>query len=249
MALLPTNKSQPKQNLGEFRILAYGAPKVGKTTWASKFPAAIFLCTEAGHNAVEVYKVDVPSWEVLLEACREITEAKHGFETLVVDTLDNMWQLCRDYICRRYKVEFEGDLQYGKGYALVLNEFTRVINKLSMLPFGLVMISHADVEEIETRTGVRRKIVPSLKDKPRKLVLGLTDMILYIDMETGTSPDGKSFTRRVIRTQPSPYFEAGDRTGRLPEVIDLDYAKFVEAFNRGGQDKPAKASVSTPVKK
>ena len=35
----------------------------------------------------------------------------------------------------------------------------------------------------------------------------------------------------MIRTKPSLYYEAGDRTGRLPETIDLDFGKFLEAFN------------------
>jgi len=42
--------------------------------------------------------------------------------------------------------------------------------------------------------------------------------------------DGKPVGRRVIRTKPNVNYEAGDRTGRLPELIDLDFGKFVEAF-------------------
>jgi len=37
--------------------------------------------------------------------------------------------------------------------------------------------------------------------------------------------------RRVIRTKPSLYYEAGDRTGRLPETLDLDFGKFKESYN------------------
>jgi len=45
-----------------------------------------------------------------------------------------------------------------------------------------------------------------------------------------TGEDGKPLQRRVIRTKPHVNYEAGDRTGVLPEVIDLDFSKFVEAF-------------------
>ena len=37
--------------------------------------------------------------------------------------------------------------------------------------------------------------------------------------------------RRVIRTKPSLYYEAGDRTGRLPETLELDFGKFKESYN------------------
>lgn len=36
---------------------------------------------------------------------------------------------------------------------------------------------------------------------------------------------------RVVRTKPHPTYEAGDRTGRLPELLPLDYEHFVKAFN------------------
>ena len=35
----------------------------------------------------------------------------------------------------------------------------------------------------------------------------------------------------MIRTKPSLYYEAGDRTGRLPATLDLDFGKFIEAYN------------------
>jgi hypothetical protein len=47
----------------------------------------------------------------------------------------------------------------------------------------------------------------------------------------------------VIRTKPSLYYEAGDRTGRLPETIDLDFRKFLDAFNTAVAPlKPAAAA-------
>ena len=230
--ILPKEKSKPKTELTEFTIFGYGMPKIGKTTFAAGFPDAVFLATEAGHNALSIFKVDLPDWDAFLEACRELAEGQHNFRNIIVDTVDNLWLLCRNHICAKNKIEHEGDLAYGKGYALILNEFARVLMKLSMLPYGLVLISHATVQEIQTRTGPLHKIVPSLPEKPRKLILGMADMILFFDQDIVRTDDGKQTIRRVIRTQPSPNYEAGDRTGRLPDVIDLDYRKFVEAFGR-----------------
>ena len=241
--LLPKDKSIPKQDLSDFTIFLYGPPKAGKSTMASAFPGAMFLATEAGLNSLSTYKVDIDRWETLLEACRELAEGNHPFKTIVLDTTDNAWLLCRRYVCEKFKVDFEGDLSYGKGHAMVLSEFTRVITKLSMLPYGLVLISHAAVQEVQTRTGTMHKIVPSLPEKARKVILALADMILYCDIDVVRTDDGKQTIRRVIRTQPSPNYEAGDRTGRLPDVIDLDYRKFVDAFGR-----PAPTTVNTNKK-
>ena len=242
--LLPKEKSKPKTELSDFNIYCYGHPKGGKSTWASGFPNAVFLATEAGLNALSAFKVDIDHWEKFLEACNELAVGQHDFKNIIVDTADNAWFLCRRYICEKYKVDYEGDLSFGKGHSLVLNEFTRVITKLSMLPYGLVLISHASIQEIQTRTGAKHKTVPSLPEKPRKLILGLADMILYCDLETVSLPDGKQTIRRVIRTQPHPSYEAGDRTGRLPDVIDLDYDAFVRAFT--GNGAPDAKPKSTP---
>jgi hypothetical protein len=46
-----------------------------------------------------------------------------------------------------------------------------------------------------------------------------------------TGEDGKPVWQRVMRTKPSPNYDAGDRTGRLPEVIPLDFTSFMKAFN------------------
>jgi len=253
MTLLPTERTKARQELSEYTILIYGPPKVGKTTWASGFPNGIFLASESGHNAVEIFKVDIDRWETFLDACKELSGGKHKFENVIIDTIDNVWDLCRQYICQKHQIEHESELPYGRGYGLIVNEFTRVLNKLSMLPYGLVMISHADTQEIETRVGKRNKVVPSLKDKPRKLILGMTDIILYCDMESGADSEKTPFSRRIMHTQPSPFYEAGDRTGRLPDVIDLDFTKFLQAFNQdkaGGQEKTDPAlSESKPKKK
>lgn len=144
-----------------------------------------------------------------------------------------------EHVCQKFKIEHESDLGYGKGYALINNEFYRVLNKLSLLPYGLILISHSQEKELETRTGKLTRIVPTLPEKARKIVLGMVDMILFCDLEVTQGADGKPAHRRVIRTKPNVNYEAGDRTGRLPEIIDLDFAKFLQAF--AGPTMPAAA--------
>ncbi|MCZ2076067.1 MAG: ATP-binding protein [Bryobacterales bacterium] len=231
MPLLPTAKTQPKPNLADLTVLVYGQTKIGKSTFCSNADGALFLATEPGLNALDVYQVPIQSWDDLLNACAEIGEGKHAFKTIVIDTIDNAYKFCTEYILRKFKVEHESDLAYGKGYAIVNNEFQRVLTKLAFLPYGLFLISHAKEIEVETRTGKYTRIVPTLPEKARKIVLGMVDMVLFCDLEMVTGEDGAQSVRRVIRTKPSLYYEAGDRTGRLPETIDLDFRKFMDAFN------------------
>ena len=240
--VLPTKTTPKKQNLADLTVLAYGRSKIGKTTMCSQADGALFLATEPGLNALDVFQVPIQSWDQLLAACSEIAEGKHSFKTIVIDTIDNAYRMCAEHVCAKFKIEHESDLGYGKGWALINNEFHRVLTKLAFLPYGLFLVSHSVEREIETRTGKYTRIVPTLPDKARKIVLGMVDLILYCDLEAVTDEEGKTSYRRVMRTKPSPHYEAGDRTGRLPETIDLDFATFTEAFNRPAAKNTAQAA-------
>ncbi len=233
MSILPTHPTPPKRELSEFSILLFGDVKTGKTEFASHFPGAIFLASEAGQGSIECHRVAVDSWETFLAACGELAQGGHPFRTVIVDTVDALWLLCQRHICEQHKIQHELDVAYGKGYGLVFDEFRRVIGKLSHLGLGLVLISHAEREEIQGRTGAYHKAVPSLRDKVRRFLLGLCDLVLFCDTETDSGPDGQPVTRRVIRTKPSQHWEAGDRTGLLPETLPLDYHAFRAAFAAG----------------
>lgn len=244
--MLPKSKTPVKSGLSDLTVLMYGATKIGKSSMCSKAEETIFLATEPGLNSLEVYQVTIKSWDDLLNAAAELAEGNHVFKTVVIDTIDNAFKLCEEYICRKLNIAHQADAPYGKAWAMVAGEFQRVITKFAFLPYGLYFISHSQEIEIETRTGKYTKTVPTLPEKARKIVLGLVDMILYCDIETTTGPDNKVTARRVMRTKPSLYYEAGDRTGRLPDVIDLDYARFIEAYNAG--QNPAKPDNTKPTK-
>lgn len=228
--MLPTTKTPPKKRLADLTTLIYGPTKIGKSTWCAQADGAIFLATEPGLHSLETFQIPITTWDEMLAACADIAGGKHEFRTVVVDTVDNAFKLCADYVCRQNDVTHESELAYGKGYALIANEFLRVLTKLAFLPTGLFLVSHSQEREIETRTGRHIKTVPTLPDRPRQLVLGMADLVLFCDLEVQRDADGNPVYRRVMRTKPSIHYEAGDRTGRLPETIPLDYPSFLGAF-------------------
>ena len=237
--LLPAERTAPKADVSKEKILLYGAPKIGKSTFCANADHAVFLATEQGLDHLDVYKVDVPDWATLTNVLAEIAAGVHEFKTIVIDTVDNAWRFAEDYIRAKYGIDYEGDLGYGKGWALIRNEFTRVITKASMLPYGLMMTSHSTQISIDTRTGPIKRMVPTIPERARKLIMGMADMILYCDQVTVTEK-GVPVEQRVIRTKPSFFWEAGDRTGLLPETIPLNYAAFLTAYQQAVTAKDKK---------
>jgi hypothetical protein len=245
---LPTEATKPVTELGKQTILLYGSPKLGKSSFASKAPGSLFFECEPGLNHLEVFKVPTYSWEAFLEACKLVAKGDHNFKTIVIDTVDNAFKMCSDYVCAKHGIEYEGDMGHGKGWALVKNEWHRVLTRLASLPYGLIMISHAIDKTIETRTGEYTKTTPSLPDRARNVVLGLVDIILFGDSIAKKDAAGNVTIERVVRTKPHPTYEAGDRTGRLPELLPLDYEQFMKAFNspaRGSETGTGSAAKSS----
>ena len=125
MDLKNLEKSKIVSTLLEQKFLVYGRPRIGKTTFANQFPKPLFLATEAGHSHLECYKISIHNWKEFLTACAEIRDQKHDFQTIIIDTVDNLHDFCSEYICTERKIEHPSDMPMGKGYGFVNTEFKR----------------------------------------------------------------------------------------------------------------------------
>lgn len=220
---LPTQITKARKGLNDFKILLYGPPKIGKSTFCARFPHTLFLATEPGLNQLDTFQVKIQTWEDLKSAVVEIEKGKHPFQTIVIDTVDNAHTFCSEYVCSKLGIKHESDMGYGKGFDAVTREFRTAFNRLFNLPYGVILTSHSRTVEVKTRTGTRNRDEPTLPNGSRKVIVPMADMILYCDVTYNT--ETKEATR-MIHTKPSTDYEAGDRTGLLPEEFPLDFNLF-----------------------
>ncbi len=239
--MLPSQKTKPVVEVTKLRALLYGAPKTGKSTWCSQIDNALFLATEPGLNNLETYQISITNWDDLLNASAEILKGEHKFDCIVIDTIDNAYKMCCEYILAKYNKQHPTDMNYGKGWDLVIGEFRRVITKLAQLPYGLILVSHAQSKRTTSLLhGDRERIVPTVPDRIREFLLGFVDAILYCDVETQiaqVSGSSVAKTKHVMRTRPHLDYEAGCRFDQVPDVLPLEYKAFLAAFE--GEKKPA----------
>jgi len=238
---LPKTKTKPVDRLEEQIILIHGRPKIGKSTFASQFENPLFLATEPGLKSLETFQVIISNWSDMWDSINALKNDEHDFKTAVIDTVDNAWMWCEQYIVKQWNLAHDekeviihiSDLQYGKGTHLVRDEFRRAIVSLLNLGLGLIMISHSEDKEFLNRV----RTVTTLPGTARRVVEGLADIILYATIKGD---------KRVLYTKPSGDHTAGDRTGRLSEIVDLNYEKFLLDWY-GGDDNQINEKVKGAV--
>ena len=225
--MLPKTKTTISKSPEDYTILLYGDPKIGKTTFCSQSSNALFLSTEAGTNALEIFEIKVKDWSHFKECLNALVEEEHEYEHLIIDTVDILYRMCADYVCEEQGIKHEAELEFGKGYHLVNLEFQTVITKMCKIGLGVIFVSHAKEYEHKTRTGSITKSIPTLPASCMRFLTGLVDIILYAEsIKTG---DGEE---RIINTKPSENFMAGDRTGKIPVELPLDYKTFKKEFEK-----------------
>ena len=129
------------------------------------------------------------------------------------------------------------DLEWGKGWNALGDEFSRVMCKISRWPYGVIFISHSKEKEIKSAGKKIDRIEPAIMTTGFKVINALADLILYCytNEVAVVDPATDEFTgeikeRRVIRCSPGNNVIAGDRSGLLPDEILLGYEELVKYF-------------------
>lgn len=113
------------------KCVIYGPEGIGKSTFASQFPGALFIDTEGSTKQLDVRRLPDPSsWTMLMDEVRHVINNPSLCQTLVIDTADWAEKLCMEHIMAVNKwtsIEAPG---YGKGYVVLMEEFGRLLNLL-----------------------------------------------------------------------------------------------------------------------
>lgn len=242
---LPTEKSKPGLRLSRAKVSLYGPPKIGKSTFASELlpDNTLFLATEPGLGALEVFSEEVRDWETFRRAVDDLAADPGPFKIVVVDTVDELYRMCSDYVCKKMEIDHPADAEYGKGWGAVADEFRLRVGKLANLGLGLWFISHAKDVEVKKKVGKKTVTQSTLARQGRQFITGFVD---FIFLATWEGDEEKS--NRVLRTQGAEEHEAGGRMPRgalpLSDPLPLDAKALAADFARAmkpmtAEPKPA----------
>lgn len=213
-------------------ICLFGNAKVGKTTFACNAPKNLLLAFEKGYNAISGAKaVDINKWSDLKAVLRQLEkkEAQEMYDTITIDTVGLMWQLCEDYICVANNVTALGDIAWGKGFSMCKREFENCLRKITKLGYGLIIIAHSEkrIEKVDDDNSIEI-YSPNIPKRAADIVNQLVDIIGYIGVEF----DKKGESHRYLYTRATPTIMAGSRFPHLPAKIPFGYKELSEALSK-----------------
>lgn len=219
-------KTTRKTEIASASKMLYGFPKTGKTTLASVQRTAdgrepLFIATEDGHNALEVYVQRVTTWDGFARLCDHIVKNTETIRSqhscIVLDLITDLDQWCGQHIAKKNNVAHISDLDFGKGFSLTKEEFQTQLTKLGgVLP--ITYIAHAAEKEINWNGEKIKVQSPSLSKGALDWVNGKVDMIGYI------SPANSKKQKSELIFCPEKGTIAGSRFPQLARSFSIDYA-------------------------
>lgn len=198
MNILPKNEIKPTVDTPH-NFFIYGATMSGKSYLAGEFPNPLFIDTDGNASAnpypsIEVRNIKSKSGDIvnsvvdqLSDIILELQTTNHGFETVVLDVIDDISIMIEQYICNKNKVEALSDIAYGKGYNLFNTIFNQLVIDLKTLPINVIYISRMNTK-IDNNVSYE---VPSLPEKKVNIVNGNCDYMIQ------TQKIGKNHIRSV----------------------------------------------------
>ena len=214
-------------------LLLYGAPKVGKTSFAVQAPRALVCAFEMGTNALAGTRaVPMLKWTDFKKVISQLRkpQAREMYDTIVMDTVSIAFDLCNKYICQRESVDSVRDVAWGQGWGMLKQEFQEAFREITMLGFGLIFIAHAKEKPTEARDSEGNTIsamAPDLISSAYTIVNSIVDLIGYIAVEYDDAGNSERYlyTRQYKYLAPKIKFGYQELVNAIGDAIEQAVTK------------------------
>lgn len=231
------------------KVVIYGVEGIGKSTFASRFPDPLFIDTEGSTKHMDVARLAAPkSWSELLQQIASV-KAERPCKTLVVDTIDWVERLAAAHIvagAENAKIRSIEDFGYGTGYTKLVEEFSRMLDRLSDVAdagINVVLVAHADIrkfeqpEEVSSYDRWELKLSKSGQKKVAPVVKEWADAVLFLNYETvvesvssgmgASKGKARGGQKRAMYCTHNACWDAKNRWG-LPDKVPMEYEQIAE---------------------
>lgn len=224
------------------KVVIYGPPKIGKSTFAASAANAIGIITEEGLDNIDVASFPIAkTYEDVMQALTTLYNEAHEFQTAFIDSLDWLEPLILAKVCKDNNVGNIENIAYGKGYIFADDLWKNFFAGLDALRnnknMTIICIAHEQVTKVKNPSLAEDYDAFSLKLNKRAtaLVNEWADIIGFANHEVYTrqvNPDNKlnkdvkatTSGVRKLHMNPHPAYAAGNRYGLAD--IPLSWSAF-----------------------
>lgn len=227
------------------KIVIYGPPKVGKSTFAASAPTSIGIITEEGLDNIDVAAFPkANTFDEVMEAIKTLYTEAHEYQTVFVDSLDWLEPLILAKVCAEHRVKNIEDIGYGKGYIMADDLWRQFFDGLDALRnhkgMTIICIAHEQINKIKNPTLADDYDAYSLKLNKRAVAIinEWADVIGFAAHEIITRATDAGFNQKDIKAistgarklhlNPHPAYIAGNRYG-IPDCA-LNWAAFQQGL-------------------
>lgn len=228
------------------KIMIYGPPGGGKSTFASTAPSPIVAQVEQGG----VDDIDVPrtpplaTWADVVGVVDELSRSAHPYRTLVIDSLTALDPLAKAALCATDRDRPDTVEKYEKGYnkwrsAIVERVWTPWLDSLERLrvdrDITIVLLAHATIRSRkDPESEGWQETVPHLAEPMAVPTVAWCDAVLWLGPEeTRVGERGVWTGRRVLHATHSATRVAKARFAiddvsvidRVPDAWDRVFAR------------------------
>lgn len=222
------------------RMVLYGEPGVGKSTFAVHAPRPFFITTDANYEYLEEFgakeqdHVQVSSWA---EAKKAFSRNFDGYDTVVVDLLEDLFKWCEYEFCKTNGYDHISEPGYAKGYDITRNDFFINICKVLNLQKNVILIMHGTTVTYKDRRGIEhQKYAPSsrLPEKVVDMIEGRVRAFLRCYLKDEEDENGNLIKKRYLSLVPKSNefgIIRGMNENIIPVDIPLDWNTFASIIN------------------
>jgi hypothetical protein len=224
------------------KIMIYGPPGVGKTSFAASGPNVLLLDTENGAGNVQCARTPhLASWPAARVWLQALANDEHDYATVAIDSLDWLLRRIEEHVSGADNERPEKTLQsahggYGNGRLVMRNvvyqQLLPLLDKLTERKICVLLTAHTRLANVTDegvavkKTNARgiQKAAPDIMDGFLETFIEWADMVGYVSIAGDA---------RTIQVTDGPRVTAKNRMG-LTEDIPLSWAAIMHKETQNG---------------
>ena len=226
------------------RVMIYGPPNIGKTTFCASAPKPLLIDTEGGSNDMEVDRLQTEStWDGVMSSLRQVYQEVHDYKTLAIDTVDWVQTMIYQDLCAKHSKTSIADFGFGKGYEMAVDYWRKLWDACTAIRkkhgMTIILSAHADIQKFQRPDGDAFDFwAPRMHKKAWHMLTEGCDEVLFANNRVRTREDGNGKLKavgaeRMLWCTDKPTHIAKNRLG-MPDTIDFswsEYAKYIDGAN------------------